>query len=505
MGLEKGLEGTMAPMRRNHRGTARWGGAIAVAVCALAMGPGARGDDDAPDPAPPAAAPVAAAIGRDAPGLAFDAAGRLYVADERKDRVTILGFGGEPLGEIGAGALDRPTGVAIGPGGVVLVSDAAGVHRFGPDGAPAGTFAADDAAAVAAAPDGTVYVSEPERVARFAPDGTLLGAFAAADPRGIAVAVDGTLWVSVDDGVAHATAAGAPIATAPAQRPEGVAAAPDGTVLVAERKAGRVVRLAADGSRVGTIEDGLKKPRGVAVDCRGNVAISDHHDPAIHRVGLSPPALPPCAIPRVPAAPEPVRPVARRLSVVPAPASALAPVLGRSAMAAPLGGTVGVRRPGARAMAPLGAAGLVPMGTRIDTREGRVRLTFATRTEHFDTLGTTQSGEADSGLFAIAQPRGRSLVELRLAGPAPVCALSGSARPVGARHLWVSAQGSFRTRGRFATATARNARWLTEDRCDGTLVRVTRGSVLVRDRALRRALRVPAGGRYLAQPRTAGR
>jgi hypothetical protein len=36
-------------------------------------------------------------------------------------------------------------------------------------------------------------------------------------------------------------------------------------------------------------------------------------------------------------------------------------------------------------------------------------------------------------------------------------------------------------------------------------VRVTRGSVLVRDRALRRAVRVPAGGRYLAQPRTAGR
>jgi hypothetical protein len=161
---------------------------------------------------------------------------------------------------------------------------------------------------------------------------------------------------------------------------------------------------------------------------------------------------------------------------------------------------VTVRRPGARAAQPLGAAALLPLGSRIDTREGRVRLTFATRTQHFDTLGTTQSADADSGLFAIRQRPGRSLVELRLAGAPPVCALPGSARPVGGRHLWLSARGSFRTRGRFATATARSGRWLIEDRCDGTLVRVLRGSVVVRDRLLRRSVRVRAGGTYLARP-----
>jgi hypothetical protein len=482
----------MAPGRRDIRRRASWGGAIAVAACMLAVGSAARGDDDPPGPADV----------HGAAGLAFDAAGRLYAADARHDRVAILGFRGEPLGEIGTGKLDRPTGVAVGPAGVVLVSDADGVHGFGADGAPAGSFAADDPVAVAVGADGVVYVSERDRVARFAPDGTPLGAFAAERPRGIAVAGDGTLWVAVDDGVAHLTAAGAPIATAAADDAEGVAAAPDGTVLVAERERDVVVRLAADGSPVGAIKDGFKEPRAVAVDCRGNVAVSDDDDRRIHRINLSPPALPPCAapIPAAPAASAPVRPVARRLSVAPAPATALAPLLGRSALAAPLGGTVMVRRAGARGADALSAPGLIPMGTRIDTREGRVRLTFATRTEHFDTLGIAQSAEADSGLFTIAQRPGRSLVDLRLAGAAPVCALSGSAQPVGARHLWVSARGSFRTTGRFATVTSRGARWLIEDRCDGTLVRVARGTALVRDRARGRTVRVRAGGRYLAHP-----
>ena len=490
----------MAPTRRDIRRMTRWGGALAVAVCLLAIGPAARGDADRRGRGPAAPEPAPAAVERDARGLAFDAAGRLYVADLRADRVAILGFGDELLGELGAGVLDRPTGVAVGPGGAVLVTDAAGVHRFGADGAPAGGFAADDPAGIAVGRDGTVYVSEADQVARFAPDGTRLGAFEAEHPRGIAVAADGTLWVAVADGVAHATAAGAPIAAVPAEHPEGVAAALDGTVLVAERERDRVVRLAADGSPVGAIEDRFKEPRGVAVDCRGNVAVSDDSDRRIHRIGLSPRALPPCAAPAVPAAPEPVRPVARRLAATPAPAPALAPVLGRNALAAPLGGTVMVRRPGARAAGALAAAALVPMGSRIDTREGRVRLTFATRTEHFDTLGTTQSGDADSGVFTIAQRTRRSLVELRLAGAPPVCVLPGSAQPVGARHLWVSARGSFRTRGRFATATARSARWLTEDRCDGTLVQVARGSALVRDRARGRTVRLSSGDRLLARP-----
>ena len=44
------------------------------------------------------------------------------------------------------------------------------------------------------------------------------------------------------------------------------------------------------------------------------------------------------------------------------------------------------------------------------------------------------------------------------------------------RHLWGDGKGDFQTRGRGAAATVRGTIWLTEDRCDGTLVRVRRGS-----------------------------
>jgi sugar lactone lactonase YvrE len=482
----------MGPDRRDMRRAARWGGLLAVAACVLAFGPVARGDDDGAV-RPPAADHAGAG------GLAFDAAGRLYAADRREGRVAILGFADQPLGEIGAGVLRRPTGVAVGAGGTVVVSDLDGVHRFAPDGTPAGGFAADAPAAVALGPDGSVFVSEPGRVARFAADGTPIGSIPVDAPRGLAVAADGTLWIATRGGVVRRTLAGVPLGTADADHPEGVAAAPDGTVLVVERDRGRVARLAADGARLAEIEDNFHEPAGVAVDCRGNVAVSDDGKRRIHRIAVSPAALPPCTSAPAPAT-QPVRPVARRLTAVPT-APALAPVLGRAAVATPLGGTVRVRRPAEATRSSLIAAGLLPIGTRIDTIDGRVRLVFATDTEHFDTLGTTQSADVDSGVFAIRQRGGRSLVELRLAGTFPACGQSGSARPVGPRHLWADARGSFRTRGRLAIATARNARWLTEDRCDGTLVRVVRGSVQVRDLLHTRTVRVQAGGRYLARPR----
>jgi hypothetical protein len=159
-----------------------------------------------------------------------------------------------------------------------------------------------------------------------------------------------------------------------------------------------------------------------------------------------------------------------------------------------------VRAPGARAPAVLQAGTLVPMGARIDARGGQARLTFASRTADFDLLGTTQTGAFDSGVFSIHQPAGSSLVELRLAGARPSCRLSVSGRAVGPRHLWSDVRGRFRTRGALATATARNARWLTEDRCDGTLVEVARGAVDVHDRVRGRTVRVRAGRRLLVRP-----
>lgn len=70
------------------------------------------------------------------------------------------------------------------------------------------------------------------------------------------------------------------------------------------------------------------------------------------------------------------------------------------------------------------------------------------------------------------------------------------------RSLWAKDRhGRFRTHGHDSVATARGTAWITRDRCDGTLTRVTARAVAVRDRATRRTVLVRAGHAHLARPR----
>ena len=92
------------------------------------------------------------------------------------------------------------------------------------------------------------------------------------------------------------------------------------------------------------------------------------------------------------------------------------------------------------------------------------------------------------GAFVITQTRGRQAdhaagagrqAELRQAKRQK--AASTSARKKKVRRLWGDGKGRFRTKGRHGAATVAGTKWLTEDRCNGTLVRVKRGVVAVRD------------------------
>ena len=67
--------------------------------------------------------------------------------------------------------------------------------------------------------------------------------------------------------------------------------------------------------------------------------------------------------------------------------------------------------------------------------------------------------------------------------------------------MWGDGKGKFRTQGEFSSATVRGTRWLVEDRCNGTLTRVTKGRVAVRDFARKRTVIVRAGKSYLAKRR----
>ena len=127
-----------------------------------------------------------------------------------------------------------------------------------------------------------------------------------------------------------------------------------------------------------------------------------------------------------------------------------------------------------------------------------------------------------SGVFQVLQSRrrkSRGLTELRMKGSSfancrrkPRARRATTARRAGGatrrrlsrrtiRRMRANAKGRFRTRGRYSSATVRGTIWTTTDRCDGTLTRVTRGSVTVRDFRRRKDIVVRRGKTYLAKAR----
>jgi CSLREA domain-containing protein len=204
----------------------------------------------------------------------------------------------------------------------------------------------------------------------------------------------------------------------------------------------------------------------------------------------------------------------------PPPTGLAAPRLGRSLNVAVVRGRVYVSLPGNAAFASLSVPGVkgrrfvplttarqIPMGSLLDTRRGTVRVTTAR-----DATSTKfQSGEFLSGVFQVLQSRrasARGLTDLTLKGSSfrscrgsargKRTAVSALSRRV-VRRLRSRATGRFRTRGRYSAATVRGTEWDTIDRCDGTLTRVKRGVVVVRDARKRRNITVRAGNSYLAR------
>jgi hypothetical protein len=193
--------------------------------------------------------------------------------------------------------------------------------------------------------------------------------------------------------------------------------------------------------------------------------------------------------------------------------------LGRLLVARTVSGTVTIAFPAGfvptgRALAaqkgltfvPLEQATEIPVGSFLNTRRGTVRLTSAV-----NSAGKTQSGSFSRGLFQVLQSRRRSargLTELRLKGSSfNSCRSRGRGRSAAAaqtrtiRRVRSNARGRFRTRGRNSAATVRGTVWETIDRCDGTLTKVTRGRVAVRDFRRKKTVLVRAGRSYLARAR----
>jgi hypothetical protein len=203
----------------------------------------------------------------------------------------------------------------------------------------------------------------------------------------------------------------------------------------------------------------------------------------------------------------------------------LPPVPGKTFDARVIEGEVFIKLPaGARPRAgtappkgfvPLRGAVNVPVGTQLDTRTGRVAVTSAV-----DTSGSkAQTADFYQGVFQVKQAvpkkkpkKAKALItDLVLKGEIPrsECAPPKGARSAAANEkkgpksvlgqLWGNGKGKFRTSGKYSSATVRGTIWLVQERCDGTLTKVTRGTVQVADLQRQTTVTVKAGHSYLAR------
>ena len=215
----------------------------------------------------------------------------------------------------------------------------------------------------------------------------------------------------------------------------------------------------------------------------------------------TPAEVPAVTAPDVPAAAAPLLPP-------PVP-----PVAGETFNAAPESGEVLVRRPDDGALIPLQEGASLPVGTRLDSRNGAVELETAPGAGF---AGKVQHARFSGATFKVGQPRGKGRVvsidlqhgDFESCPGAPATRSKAGSRAVAraaarskrVRAIFGSGKGRFRTKGRHAAATVRGTVWSIEDRCDATVTTVREGVVDVEDFTNGKTVAVRAGRNYTARP-----
>jgi hypothetical protein len=190
-------------------------------------------------------------------------------------------------------------------------------------------------------------------------------------------------------------------------------------------------------------------------------------------------------------------------SPTPTPAPTATPVpaptpTAQTVVVKPVSGKVLVRKPGSNQFVELDATAGIPLGSTVDTRHGVVLLTSLPKP------GTpAQSARFYDGVFKVTQSAG--VTDLTLNEPLAPCGKAGKASAAAkkpkTRKLWGDGSGSFRTKGQYSAATVRGTNWFVQDSCAGTLTKVARGVVAVRDNVKHKTIVLRAGKSYLARPR----
>jgi hypothetical protein len=154
---------------------------------------------------------------------------------------------------------------------------------------------------------------------------------------------------------------------------------------------------------------------------------------------------------------------------------------------------------------PLKGFKQIPLGTELDTTKGKVDLTSPDGSSalfyqgRFVILGGVDipgPGKKPKKTVVISLTGGN----FGACGSRTTAGFSAKPKPKGKpiRHVWGNAKGSFRTKGRYASATVRGTLWRTDDYCNGTLITVLRGRVDVFDLVLHKHFLISPGHSYFA-------
>jgi hypothetical protein len=202
------------------------------------------------------------------------------------------------------------------------------------------------------------------------------------------------------------------------------------------------------------------------------------------------------------ATPHVVTPLGGVLASITASAPAAEPKLGVSGNLLPVSGRVRVKTPGAPQFVVVGTTIQVPFGTIVDASAGKVSVTTQSA------AGGEQIQSFYDGEFKLTQARNGTVLATLLGGDFGACprrvhhvhrrdADIDKRKP--SRKLWAEGHGKYSTKGNYATGAALGTRWVIEDTCGGTLIRVLLRRVFVTDLVTHRHVTVYAGHSYFAK------
>jgi DNA-binding beta-propeller fold protein YncE len=457
-------------------------------------------------------------------GVVVDSGGAVYVADVNNNRVEKFDSNGQFLLQFGSrgtgpGQFSNPGHLALDPQGNVIVSDEGGgrVEKFSPDG----TF-----------------------LHQYGGPGQAPGQFNS-NARGVAADSAGNVYLvqnSQGGQIDKYDSAGGFITSWPARAPSAqnaiprsLAFDPSGVLYLTDEGNGVIYKFSDTGQFLGqwgqrgNQPQQLSDPRSIAIDRQGHVFVGDRLQGikefttdgmfvALTSSTGQPPPADSFSVADVGIGPSGdvfVTDPGNAKRVIRFRPGAPPPVLGKTASVAPEKGVVLIKLPSgasprpsglsaaaATGFVPLTEATTVPVGSTLDTTHGTVRLSTATNSG-----GGTQDGHFSQGVFRVLQAPKNPLTTISMTGgtlsscsklPGGGAPKATAARGRG-RSLFSNVHGRFSTRGRNSAATVRGTAFLMKDSCAGTLTKVVRGTVTVRDFTLRKNVTVKAHHEYLAR------